>query len=477
MRICLIYPQFRYPLVYDQEPLGILYIASSLREAGYNVSFVDLTFSNSLTELGERVKDADLIGIYSSTALFGKAKEVLSYIKEYSPDIPCVIGGPHATILPQEAIESGFEYAVIGEGDRIVVELVRALEKGKVDAVKGVAFRDNEGQIRVNEPLDFIQNLDNVPFPARDLLDYKRYHHLSIICSRGCPYNCNFCKPMGDKLFGKIFRHRSPENVVDEIERCVKDFGSRPFLFQDEDFSVLGVGWFEGFNEELEKRGLKIQWNCVSRVSHINYQLVNLMKRAGCKTIGFGVESGSQKVLNFYRKGITVEQSVKAFDLCHELGVTPSAFIMLGAPMETKEDLELTVNLVKRIQPGYINISITVPTPGTDLYDYAKAKGIFSLERYEHTERYGYFHKMPMKLEHLTQKDLRRYRQKMRRIVAGRELLKTITSWKRWRHSPLATTRLAANWARDYLASERIDAIAGSRLARKAVSFLPRRSG
>ena len=191
------------------------------------------------------------------------------------------------------------------------------------------------------------------------------------------------------------------------------------------------MGWFEEFRAELRNRGLDINWNCQSRVNQVSFELLKIMKECGCSGISFGVESGSQKILDFYRKGITVEQTINAFDMCHNLGLGTHAYIMLGAPIETKEDLELTLNILKRIKPYSISPSITTPAPGTDLYTYAEEKGIMEIKNYLDND---YFcTKMPMKLEHLTEKDLIEYKNKIDNFAFNQRIIQTLTSYSQFK--------------------------------------------
>lgn len=401
MKTLLIYPRFNYQATI-QEPLGILYIASVLRKKR-EVSLIDLTFEKKLN-FKSQILNSDLIAMSSTTAMFGKAIEVLNYIKNIDCDIPCIIGGSHSTIAPHDVLRF-FDFAVIGEGERTILELVDALKKSKpLEKIDGIAYKKDD-KIKINKPRKFIENLDAIPFPARDLIDYKKYVKYSsvgIIASRGCPFNCLFCKPMQNKLFGNITRKRSVGNVVDEIEQ-IKKMSNR-IMFKDDTFGYCGLKWFEEFNLEMHRRNIEIEWECQSRVDFVNEKMLKIMKKSGCIGIAFGVESGSQKILNFYRKGITVEQIINAFDMCHKFGINTSAFIMLGAPMETKDDLNETVKLLYRINPNGIVISIVTPTVGTDLYEYAIKNRIYNVKNYNEAD---YYHTdMPMKLEFLNKKIL-----------------------------------------------------------------------
>ena len=313
MHILLVYPRFQYLHAGGlQEPLGILYIASVLRNRGHFVSLFDYTFKNSLNQLEEYLLDCDIIGFSTTTALFNRATQILQWVRKIRGDIPCIIGGPHATVMPEECLEHGFNFCVIGEGEQTIIELVEAIASGPPTTVRGIAWKEGES-IQINEFQPFISDLDIIPFPARDLLDYECYfshglHSIGIISSRGCPYNCRFCKPMQDKLFGRKVRIRSVLNVVNEIKHVVETFEGKcnHFFFKDDTLTCNGIEWFRNFNKLLREKQLDIKWGCQARVDRVDEELLAVMKDAGCRRITFGVESGSQRILNFYRKGITI---------------------------------------------------------------------------------------------------------------------------------------------------------------------------
>jgi radical SAM superfamily enzyme YgiQ (UPF0313 family) len=234
------------------------------------------------------------------------------------------------------------------------------------------------------------QDLDAFPDPDRTLIDdYSKYfdngiEFVGMMSTRGCPYKCLFCKPMLDHMHGPKVRSRSPKRIAQEMANVAKTLGYKRFLFKDDTMVLGGVEWFVELERELAAAGLPdSKWICQARVDQISTPLLEQMKRCGLEAIAFGVESGSQKVLDFFRKGIKIEQTIKAFDLCHEHGVGTLAFIMLGAPVETREDLESTVKLVERIRPECISFSIATPGPGNALHEYAienKIRNVTSAE-------------------------------------------------------------------------------------------------
>ncbi len=420
MKITLIYPRFKYEHVGGlQEPLGILYISSVLKKNGYDVKVIDLTFEKSFSVIRKNIAGSDIVGISVTTALFNTAKNVLNYIKKIDPSIPVVMGGPHATVLPNEILSSGFDYAIIGEGEETILDLLNVIKgKKRPEQVKGIAYKE-KGKICFTEPRSYIKNVDKIPFPDRKALNYKQYfkngmNHVGVFVTRGCPYNCLFCKPMQNKLFGNILRGRKVENVAREIEVIYKDYGNVKIIFKDDTIMTNGSQWFRNLKKEMDKRNIIIDgWLCQSRVDQINSELIEALKECGCEGISFGVESGSQKILNYYRKGIVVKQIISAFDMCRKAKIRTHAYIMFGAPEETRKDMEMTYKLIKKIKPDSISTSITTPAPGTDLYTGAEKKGILKISK---GNKYyvDYLQDiMPMKLKHITREDIHRYKRKI----------------------------------------------------------------
>jgi radical SAM superfamily enzyme YgiQ (UPF0313 family) len=420
MKIALIYPGFKEDASGLSEPLGLLYIASVLREGGHEVSFFDMTFNQDKTLLRTIAKQHELIGMSSTSMLFNRTSLILKEIKKINPKIPSFLGGSHSTTDPRSALNAGFDYAIIGEGETTVAALVNALaKKSKIDSINGLAFK-KRNKIVVNPKKLFIENLDKIPFPARDLWDYSSYFksgtsEMGIIATRGCPYNCLYCKPMVDKLFGNKLRKRSAKNVVQEIEQIVKCYnglfeGKVKLWFKDDTLTLCGIEWFKEFNEELRKRNLNISWGCHTRVDNVNYPLLKLMKQSGLEHISFGVESGSQKILNYYRKGAKVEQAITAFDICRKLKISTFAYFIIGAPIETRNDLDLTYKLIKRIKPDGLEVFTLMAYPGNDLYELVRKEGLLKEGKVNY-----YAKKSVIKLKYLTERDLNHYRRKIYR--------------------------------------------------------------
>jgi anaerobic magnesium-protoporphyrin IX monomethyl ester cyclase len=436
LKSVLVCPAYRFEtLTTTEEPLGLLYVGAAMREAGYSPHFVDLTFEKNLKPLADQIRDADCVAFSSTTQLFPTTREVLASVRKVNPSVKTIIGGPHATAFVEDAL-SAFDVAVVGEGERTMPDLLRCLDNGgSLADVPGIAFKHKD-EIAINGARPFIRNLDDIPFPLREWADYSRYRRVGLIATRGCPYRCRFCKPMQDKLFGKRIRSRSPENVATELVPLARDYPQRVFTFKDDMLTVNETSWFRELSEHFTARGIRIRWQCNSRVDTVNYEKLASMKQAGCYHIYFGVESGSQRILDFYRKGASVKQAIEAFDLCHRLGILPNASVILGAPDETREDMEQTFQLIKRLKPYKWLVHIATPFPGNDLYDYAKHHHLFT-DHFLHgglvSSANLYAGKFPMKLKHVTPEDVLRVQRKIDRHMKRRFLLRSILMPSLWR--------------------------------------------
>jgi radical SAM superfamily enzyme YgiQ (UPF0313 family) len=437
LNILLVYPWYPYSSVTTyEEPLGVLYLAAVLIKAGYRVKVADLTFARKLDGLETMARWADMVGISAPTPLVGTAAAVLRFIRKSNPDIRGVIGGPHATAAPDDVLNHGFDLAVIGEGELTLVDLVETFGRGgSLEGVPGIAYRTQDG-LHFTEPRPFINDLDAIPLPAREFIDYSRYRRLGIISMRGCPYRCLYCKPVEEKLFGKKLRKRSLESVVEEIDMLMTTYGNRPISIKDDTLTVNNTAWFEGLGEQLQRCKHRVSWQCSSRVDTVNFNKLKAMKKAGCRQIFFGIESGSQKILDYYHKDLKVEQIVKAFAMCNRVGIRSCASIMLGAPIETRQDLEKTYQLVKSIKPFNWQVHVTTPMRGSYLYDRARAeKRLASKTDYSAFEPTGNIYRLtlPMQLDNLTEEDIAEYRDRINKLMKFRLLLNCLIDPSLWK--------------------------------------------
>ncbi len=320
----------------------------------------------------------DVVGflIYSSTLV--ATQKMARIAKEINPNVKIVAGGPHPTLEGQDlmAMEE-VDFNVKAEGEETFKELCNYLEQGKTDFEKidGLAFK-KKGKITYNKDRAFIDNVDTIPFPARHLSIYPElYTETDLGClygGRGCPYNCGFCS--APVQWGRKVRYRTPQNVVDEIKFVMENFGTREFYFWDDTFTNHRTRTIELCNKMMEEK-LPIVWSCTTRVNVIDDELIGIMKKAGCYRIDIGVESGSPDMLKKMNKLINMKQIERGVELINKHGIMCNTFFMVGFPEETKEDVEMTRNLIKNIK-AHVCLSIFTPYPGCELYDVSNNLGL-----------------------------------------------------------------------------------------------------
>jgi len=370
-------------------PLGLAYLASMLEQNGHEVKIIDaptLELSTSQIEKELKKNQPEIIGVTATTPTIYNALEVIKAAKKVCPHSFTILGGPHSSFLPIETLKECpvLDAVCIGEGEETIVELAETLEgKGDLTKVKGIAFRSKERIVK-NPPRPLIENLDSLPFPAWHLLPVDHYSVLgrkSLVChmmtSRGCPFQCIFCS--SSLLFGKKYRARSARNVVDEMEYLVSEYNPESIEFSDDEFT-LNRRRVEKICYEIKRRGLEISWACSSRVDTISRSLLEKMRKAGCFFIYYGIESGSQRILDFIRKGIKIDQIKKAIKWAKEAGIKTLGSFIIGFPDETREEVKKTIEFSKRLKLDFAQFSIATPYPGTDLYDMARREGLLLTE-------------------------------------------------------------------------------------------------
>ena len=350
-----------------KEPhLGLAYLAASLEEKDITPVLIDAKFEGiGFGQVMGRLKSEqpDLIGLTAFTPEIEDAAHLAAEIKKELPHAPVVIGGAHVTALPEQALNEFpcFDFVVYGEGEITLHQLALALEgKQEMEEIKGLAFRN--GGVQVNPPRDFIDQLDELPLPAWHLLPRSDYYPMET--SRGCPFHCSFCcRVTGDKI-----RLRSPQSVVEEMEVVYSRFKPRHFTFSDETFGVNHRHANELLDLMIEK-GIprKVTWNITTRVDVVNLELMLKMKEAGCTSVGFGIESGNQAILNSVGKGITLEKAERAVMLAKQAKLRTNSFFILGHPYETKQTIHETLDFAARLNTTRVNFGIMVPYPGTEI--------------------------------------------------------------------------------------------------------------
>lgn len=359
-------------------PLGLAYLAAVLEKANYNVKILDafaLQLSWNDFERAIKHERPDVVGISGMSPVIDTSFRTAKICRKYTKYI--VMGGPHVSIFKNAIFTQcpEIDFAIYGEGEIAFLEFVRRLDENTdFKKVKGLINRDG-----VNPPQELIEDLDSIPFPARHLLPNRAYKYIlsvkenvtTMFTSRGCPYKCIFC----DKsVFGSKWRCRSPENILDEIEKIVKDINVDSIIFYDDLFTLKKERVLK-FCEEILKRNIKIDWKCEGRADLVDEEILSMMKRAGCSMIAYGVESGNEKGLLYLNKKTNLEDVRRAFKLTHKSGIRSMAYFVLGIPNETYEDELNTIEFAKKINPTYAQFSILSPYYGTWLYEEAKKKG------------------------------------------------------------------------------------------------------
>lgn len=381
-------------------PLGLLYIAASLEKAGFQVSLFDPFFDNEEYIPGIKDINPDLIGFSILTSSYAKAKQTIAKIKL---ELPCAIycaGGVHVSSLPEESlVDLDIDFVVLGEGEITMAEACKKImSKESLDGVDGIYYRNRQSrEIFKNTKRAGVQNLDELPYPAWHLLPMEKYlippgyirstytkRSIVIFTSRGCPWDCIFCS--SNIIFGRKTRYASVDYVIRGIEELIEKYHIDSFYFFDDTFTA-DKNWVKEFCRRLIDEKISLNWGCQGRVDTVTEDMLSLMRKGGCIQIDFGVESGSQKVLNAIGKRQTVAQIKNAFSLCRKYQIRPYASIIVGNPEEEIEDILLTASLLKEIKPVYVSVCYCQPMPGSRLYDMAIRNKWFTNDKtYSHKD-------------------------------------------------------------------------------------------
>lgn len=407
MEILLIYPPLSIQERYGNRrigksgghlpPLGIAYISAYLRERGYTVGLID-ALASDMTEEGIcryiSLHRPWAVGLSALTSMFHRAVAIASVIKERFPDVLTIIGGQHATIMGEEVFRgtNPFDVLVSGEGEITVLELMKLykgigydrdgfLNSPLLEDVRGLIFKRGSSIIKTR-PRPPIEDLDRLPFPARDLLpmdryiplpnQYKRLPVVHMVTTRGCPYPCTFCS--ASAVFGKRVRQMSVNKVIDEIKHVIERYGAKEISFWDDTMTINKNWMMEFCNRILEER-IDITWTCYGHVNTVTRELLFKMKEAGCFNIFYGYESGDQGLLDGIAKGITLDRIREVNEWTKEAGIEIRASFMLGLPGETPGLARKTIGFAIELEPDYAQFSLTTPYPGTTLWQEARRYG------------------------------------------------------------------------------------------------------
>ena len=377
--VVLIYPQ-RAPAKgrhWIMPSLGLAYLNSALRNAGYSCRHLDHTFmerDDVLAEV-ERLKPR-VIGIYCMITMQDEAFSLAEDLKGKADLL--IVGGPYPSGEPEPFLDA-FDLVGVGEGEDTIVEIMRHLDDGRWEEIRGLAFKRSDGEVVKTEPRPRTKDMSVLAPPHRsDLpngqyIDYWRRHWKDattpLMASRGCPFRCEFChKP----VFGDLFRSRSSESVIAEM-REIAELGY-DHIWMSDDLFTLNYDRTMELCRDIEAAKLPLTWECLSRVTRVDYELFVQMKRAGCKRIFFGIESGDEGVLKQMQKGITPAQSRLAVEACVKAGIKAAGFFMVGYLGETPESLARTIRFSSHLPLDYVSYTIAYPLPGTKFYGRVKER-------------------------------------------------------------------------------------------------------
>lgn len=387
-RILLVYPPSRTQSHYSC-PMGLMMLAAVLEKEGHEVRLLDANAAARHRSADDIVAEAadwrpDVIGVTIVTPLVRQAYRLAERLREGGYKL--IAGGPHPTLLPEEPLEHGFDAVVVGEGEPTVVEAVEAvLGRAPMESVRGLVFRGADGLVHRNEPREPIADLDSLPAPARHLVTPADFGatpdlHAPLFTSRGCPARCAYC---AGGLFGKKFRFRSADGVVDEMIALNREYGTRHFYFVD-DAMTMDADRMRRICSRLIDERFGFTWNMMTRIDTMNEDLLDLVSRAGCVQIEYGVESGNPETLKKIHKPHTVEMVRRVIPMTARHGIRPMVFFILGFPWEDPQTTDATLELMRELSPHVVFqpaiASILVPFPGTEVYE--RYKDEYDFERW-----------------------------------------------------------------------------------------------
>lgn len=383
------------PTGHTLSALHVGYVASLLRNKGFNFEVIDLEPRSLLANYKKRLEKSNPGIIAIVTSLMnpclnvqgeGISLKIAQITKEYNPYSIIIKDGISSTMFTEEILQTGLiDIAIMGESDFTFLEVISALIKDQDwEAIKGIAFKKGE-EIVKTPPRDLIADLDSLPFPARVLLNRRhflacKWHY--VIVSRGCPFPCTICQPVTKRLFGLRARYRKPAKVVDEIEEILSDYPQIPLQFWGDTFT-LDREWVIKFCDEIMKRQLKFHWLVGTRADCIDFDLAKRMKEAGCYEIGYGVEASCEELRNgLIKKNLSLKSIYKAIRINKSLGIVNRLAFIVGLPTKSLKQMLTNllgnVKIILRTHPEWILLANASPIPGTELYDFALKKGILA---------------------------------------------------------------------------------------------------
>ncbi len=407
-----LYGKFVVP---EHPPIGLGYVGAMLERYGHRVTIVDIDADKITPDiLLRRVvsEGIGLVGIMALTPTFNSALKTARLVKQGS-GARVVFGGIHPTLMPEECLKHDeVDFVVMGEGEYTTVELVAALEEGRdPGSVRGLGFK-RKGEMVINEARPFIDDLDEIPFPAIHLFSNTRYTYpdalesptFPIITSRGCPGMCTYCSTRS--IFTRRFRARGAKNIVDEVERLIKDYGAREIHIWDDNFVTIRKRVFE-VRDEIKRRGISVRFAFPNgiRADFLNREVLMAMKDMGTYSIGLGIESGDEEVLRRVKKQISLDKVRETVKITKELGIETWGFFMLGLAGDTEETVKKTIDFAIELDTDIAKFHVLKPYPGTEIFEEFLNSGLIDDLDFS---RYG-IHTSPVHhLEGLSAEDITR---------------------------------------------------------------------
>ncbi len=373
--------------------LGICYLAAITKSEGLATEIVDMPALNlSLNEAANIIasKKPDYVGFTAVSLAVDNAAKLASILKNSNPSLKILIGGSHITAEPEQTFAKYecFDVGIIGEGEDTIIRLLKSLENGNdLSSIRGIVFR-RDGNIFQTERNNLISDLDSLPMPAWNLLPDIRKHYkptgyavnrfpsFSLVTSRGCSFKCTFCDR---SVFGNRYRKHSPEYIIEMMKDLIFRYGIRDIRINDDEF-MLDKNHVKNVCSRILKEKLDISWSCLGRVDDADEGLLRIMKRAGCWQIRYGIESGSQEVLNAINKKISLQQIENAVSLTRKVGIKTIGFFMMGLPTETEKDLQDSVNFALKLELDDFKINYLAPFPGSQIHSEINKYGSSNLE-------------------------------------------------------------------------------------------------
>jgi len=433
-------------------PLGLAYLAAAARAAGHRVSIVDANAEGWGVHEAVTATVAyrpALVGMTATTPTMPLVGELASALRARLPDVRIVVGGPHVTFLPEQTLAEhpAIDVVARGEGERTLPALLAALDGGgDLADIPGLAFRGPDGAVVDTGIAPAIDDLDGLAVPTRDLLPMRCYRcpdsdrFSTILAMRGCPCDCVYCAVPA--MFGHRMRYRSVSSVVEEMDQVQRVHGMDFLSFVDDTFTT-DRRWVLDLCDEVFRRGLqrRQRWICLTRPDMVDAELLARMRAAGCVRVEMGIETGSEHGRTFLAKGVSREAVLQGFALAREAGLSTMGFAIVNVPGETRADVQRTFDLVREVDPDYLQLSFLTPYPGTDLWDTAQAEGGVTTGDWS---RYGFLQDVvldhgslpPHELQPMYQQFVRRFWLRPRTAVKLGRLLLNRTA----RVRPLART-------------------------------------